>query len=496
MTLVATPVVMLAVFATYSRVSLNQITTGRLVDDKDLIADILPPPQYLIETYLLMVEMAEEDNADSVPQLLATSVRLRKEFLERKKYWEGRLTDPLLAAFGESAEKGDAFLTACDELGPMVKDKRYLQAHTFLVGTLRPKYLAHRAAVDRLVALANTQAADDQQLFDRVVTSFKTVSVLGPVAALLIVGAAGVITVRGITRRLNQVSADLDHRSRTVQAASTELAQSSQEMAGGATEQVASLEETSAALAEMASTANSNAEHAAQARDLSEQASNGVEQSVAAVDRMSRAISEVKQGSEGISRIITTIDDIAFQTNILALNAAVEAARAGEAGAGFAVVAEEVRALAQRSAQAAKETEAKIADSVQRSEQSFVLCAEVVNQLKGMTHRARELDTLVADIAEASKQQSEGVGQINTALAQIDKVAQSAAARAQQTGATSAQLGDEAKALHNSITELRRVVEGRNGKTKVRRSRRSHRQQPELELPALEPEPEPIEALN
>ena len=173
----------------------------------------------------------------------------------------------------------------------------------------------------------------------------------------------------------------------------------------------------------------------------------------------------IKGASDDISKIIKTIDEIAFQTNILALNAAVEAARAGEAGMGFAVVAEEVRNLAQRSAQSAKETAGKIEDSVKKSEHGVQICGKVAQSLSAIVGKARQVDTLVAEIAQASKEQTQGIEQVNTAVSQMDKVTQSNAGNAEETAAAAEELSAQSVVLQDSVATLLALVDGANRST-------------------------------
>jgi methyl-accepting chemotaxis protein len=173
---------------------------------------------------------------------------------------------------------------------------------------------------------------------------------------------------------------------------------------------------------------------------------------------MTDAMRGIKESSDGIAKIIRTIDEIAFQTNLLALNAAVEAARAGEAGMGFAVVADEVRNLARRAAQSAKETETKIADAVQKSTHGTQISEKVARSLEEIVSKARQVDDLSGDVASASKEQSQGISGINTAVAQMDKVTQSNAGNAEESASAAHELNAQAAKLKQSVVELHKLV--------------------------------------
>ena len=268
----------------------------------------------------------------------------------------------------------------------------------------------------------------------------------------------------------------------------TQIAASSSSVAEGASEQAASLEETSASLEEIAAMTRRNAESAqhgsSMGRKARESATAGLDRLnemgrtldgiKGAVNEMQTAVVEIQSSSQEVAKIIKTIDEIAFQTNILALNAAVEAARAGEAGMGFAVVADEVRALAQRSAQAAKDTSEKIEAAIRRSEFGGAASSKVVKSLsevevnaagisevfQGIVSQVSALDEVINQIASGSQEQSQGIGEVNMAAAQMDKVTQHNAASAEENASAAEGLSSQARSLQEVVTGLELVVTG------------------------------------
>ena len=203
-----------------------------------------------------------------------------------------------------------------------------------------------------------------------------------------------------------------------------------------------------------------NADHAREAKVLADTARQAAESGTAEIQQMSQAMDAIKEASHNIAKIIKSIDEIAFQTNILALNAAVEAARAGEAGLGFAVVADEVRNLAQRSAQAARETAEKIEDSIRKSERGVQISLQVSRSFEEIMDKVRKVNALVADIASASKEQSDGIGQVSTAVGEMDQVTQSNAANAEQSAAAARELEAQADVLKSALGKMTQLMEG------------------------------------
>jgi methyl-accepting chemotaxis protein len=210
----------------------------------------------------------------------------------------------------------------------------------------------------------------------------------------------------------------------------------------------------------MASMTKRNAESAQKAKGAASSARGVADAGAEQMQAMVQAMDAIKVGSADIAKNLKTIDEIAFQTNILALNAAVEAARAGEAGAGFAVVADEVRTLAQRCAAAAKETAVKIDDSVAKSEQGVQVSGEVAKSFTNIQSQIRELDTLVAEIADASGEQSQGINQVTTAVSQMDQVTQANAGSAEESAAAAEELSAQSISLREAIAGLQSLIGG------------------------------------
>jgi hemerythrin-like metal-binding protein len=203
-----------------------------------------------------------------------------------------------------------------------------------------------------------------------------------------------------------------------------------------------------------------NAENAQKANDLAREARSAADKGVMDMQAMNIAMAAIKDSSDDIAKIIRTIDEIAFQTNILALNAAVEAARAGEAGMGFAVVADEVRNLAQRSATAAKETAAKIEGAITKTAQGVDISQKVAAALNDIVIKARQVDELASEVAGASREQTQGITQINVAVGEMDKVTQSNAASAEESAAAAQELNAQAEMMKHAVAELLHLVNG------------------------------------
>lgn len=268
----------------------------------------------------------------------------------------------------------------------------------------------------------------------------------------------------GITKPLRKVIASITEGSVQVSSASSQVSETSQNLAEGASEMAASIEETSSSLEEISSMIRQSAGNSKEADNLMAEARRIVSNANEFMDQLGRSMTEISSASEQTSKIVKTIDEIAFQTNLLALNAAVEAARAGEAGAGFAVVADEVRNLAMRAAEAAKNTSELIDATVQKVHSGTELSEATSNEFNRVNESASKVAQLVGEIAAATDEQANGIGQISTAVDEMNQVTQKNAAGAEESASASQQMNAQADAMRTLVTDLVGMV-GAHGET-------------------------------
>ncbi len=320
-------------------------------------------------------------------------------------------------------------------------DKADMKRH-ILLGTLNAY-----VPLDQMLAHARTDALE--------VVGFMVVSIL-----ILMAGIYFVLQ-RLVVKPVSRIAGGLDRSAEQVAAAAGQVASSSQVLASGTSEQAASVEETSSSLEEMASMTKQNADNARQADHLVKEAREVVGQANASMGELNQSMQAISTASQETSKIIKTIDEIAFQTNLLALNAAVEAARAGEAGAGFAVVADEVRNLAMRAAEAARNTAGLIEGTVTKVKFGTDLVTRTNEAFGSVSASVEKVSGLVGEIAAASHEQSQGIEQVNKAVGEMDKVIQQNAATAEESSGASHELTSQAEDMKRMVEDLAKLVGAR-----------------------------------
>ena len=319
---------------------------------------------------------------------------------------------------------------------------------------------AARAVLD----LGEKLRDEQKELMQSQISTTNSIMIIGTLTAIVLGSLLAFFITRGITKPVNRIIEGLNEGADQVASASGQVSSAGQSLAEGASEQASSLEETSSSLEEMSSMTRQNADNANQANTLMKDANQVVKKANDSMQDLITSMQDISKASEETQKIIKTIDEIAFQTNLLALNAAVEAARAGEAGAGFAVVAEEVRNLAMRSAEAAKGTADLIEGTVKKIKDGSDLVTTTNEAFTEVATSASKVGELVGEIAAASNEQAQGIEQINKAVAEMDKVTQQNAANAEESASASEELNAQAEQMKGAVSELVALVGGRGEK--------------------------------
>jgi methyl-accepting chemotaxis protein len=294
-------------------------------------------------------------------------------------------------------------------------------------------------------------------------------------------------TIHRMTDRLRGAIEELAEGVSQVSGAASQVSSGSQALAQGSSKQADAIEETAASAEEINSMARKNSESSRAAADLVARSQQEFSQTNRALEEMVIAMSEITAGSDRISKIIKVIDEIAFQTNILALNAAVEAARAGEAGMGFAVVADEVRSLAQRSAQAAKDTASLIEESISKSNGGKVKVDEVAAAIHTITGEFSRIKGLVDQINLGSQEQAKGTDQIGRVITQMEQATQKNAASAEESASVSEKLSSQSNSLQDVVNRLAEMV-GHNERVRFVSKPKSIRIEPSVKVSTVPPD--------
>ncbi len=365
-------------------------------------------------------KFAQQANKDLIAQVKLYAEKYQEGFGNWVALWDQQTT-----AETRMVENAREFTKICEELGSVQKER--MKATVAQSNTLMIVAASVAVIIGVFAALLLTRGITKP--FQNIFKGLKTFS----------------------TSELTETSATFNEVIDTIGQGVDQVSQSSQSLAEGATEQAASIEETSSSMEEMSSMTQKNADNAQQANTLASRVQQAIEMGNTSMTRMSQAINEIQTSSQETAKIIKVIDEIAFQTNLLALNAAVEAARAGEAGKGFAVVAEEVRNLAMRSAEAAKNTSSMIEASVKNSENGVEITKEVAKGLEEIAAGITKTTELISEIAAASQEQAQGINQVNLAMSQMDKVTQSNAANAEESASAAEEVNSQVQVLQELL---------------------------------------------
>ncbi len=367
------------------------------------------------------------------------------------------VSDEDRAAIADLTADLDGWDRANDDVVRLVAAGNNAEAAKTAIKTAETFKSRSRDATDALVGREQDALQADLEGAKARTASVRLMVFSGVILGLAIAGlvARSVIV---INRALRAQSRELRDGTEHVLAAAGQVSTSAQGLSQASAHQAASLEETSASMEEMASMTRQNAENAAEAAALASRVAGEVRDSNTALDDMVVSMTAVRESSHKVAKIIKVIDEIAFQTNILALNAAVEAARAGEAGMGFAVVAGEVRNLAQRSAQAARDTAVLLEESIARSQEGAGRVELVAKAIASITGSVMRVQAVVDEVRHASAQQAQGIEQVTQAIARMESVTQTTAATAEESAAASEELNAQAESSMAVVRRLEAMV--------------------------------------
>lgn len=442
-------------------------------------------------------DMILEEDQEKIDQMYQNILTIVDELnVLSVSFEEKALSQEMKAAFSDFMATRANFGSYLEEYYDLCINNRDAEAYALIKGDMRVAADAEKNAIDLLVSMKVADAEAKAMANDKLTKSAIQVMTILIIVAVIVAVGLGIIIARIIsrpinkillaanqiadgnlaveidldtkdevgllgksfnemTKNINSVMSNINNASEQVASGSRQLSDSSMSLSQGATEQASSIEELTASVEEIASQTKANASNAEKARDMAMTAYKHAEKGNKQMVDMLNAMSDINESSSNISKIIKVIDDIAFQTNILALNAAVEAARAGQHGKGFAVVAEEVRNLAARSANAAKETTTMIEGSIEKVEGGTKIANETAEALTQIVEGVSQASEIVGDIATASNEQALGVEQINQGLTQISDVVQTTSATAEETAAASEELSGQADMLKQQVSTFK-----------------------------------------
>ena len=399
---------------------------------------------------------AEKEWSDKVTKAID---ELKKQATESKEKFADPLEKEQMDKVLAAADKYEKSFARLIELQGRGADKT--EEHSKQLKALDADLLKTGRAVEKECAEAR---ADQKQMMLAQVTRANSLMVGGALGAVGLGFFMAFLIIRNITKPINRVIEGISEGADQVASAASQVASAGQSLAEGASEQAAGLEETSSSMEEMASMTRQNADNSSQANSLMSKAGRIVEEANASMAELTESMKEISRASDETAKIVKTIDEIAFQTNLLALNAAVEAARAGEAGAGFAVVSDEVRNLAMRAAEAAKNTAGLIEETVKKIKNGSAMVSKTNEAFGQVALESKKISALVQEVTAASQEQSQGIEQINKAVSEMDKVVQQNAANAEESAAAAEEMSAQAEVMKGFVGELTVLIHGnRNG---------------------------------
>ncbi len=334
----------------------------------------------------------------------------------------------------------------------------YKKISEFALITIAEPFGRASSTLDELIKMHEHEAKLDTQDLSSTESTTIWLMLLILIAGLVSSSIFAVTFSQSISGPILNVIANLTAGANQTTSAANQVSISSQTFSQSASEQASTIQEITGSVRELSLSTKQNSQDSEEAKTLAQKAKEVTESGTMAMKKMLEAIADIKKSADETSKIIKTIDEIAFQTNLLALNAAVEAARAGESGKGFAVVAEEVRNLAQRSAAAAKNTSAMIESAVKNAENGVTISQEVSASLEQIRAVAGTVDELTGKVAQASGTQTRGIAQTETAIGQMDQVIQGMAANAEESASAAEELSAQAQELNRMVGDLEAIV--------------------------------------
>ena len=403
--------------------------------------------------------MMNSGNPEKEAQIANAIAADKQSFMEEYAAYEPTITtadDREL--FSKIKPTYDQFSTAWDGVEPLAREGKGPEAVAKYYAELEPAYEATKASVKAEVDFNKNNGDHNATLAQQAVSSAHFWAWLLLATSVLVGAVLAYFITKSVNQALNHIIAELSEGAEQVASAAGQVAAASQSLAQGSSEQAASLEETSASSEEINSMARKNTDNSRSAAELVSSSQRKFVDTNEALEQTVVAMGEINAQSGKISKIIKTIDEIAFQTNILALNAAVEAARAGEAGMGFAVVADEVRNLAQRAAQAAKDTSSLIEESISKSNDGKTKVDQVASAIQSLTEEAATIKTLVDEVNLGSQEQARGIEQIVKAITQMEQVTQKTAANAEESASAAEELTAQSETVKDVVGRLTAMV--------------------------------------